>query len=62
MENGNNDPSRADVIYIQIVPKEVDGSVKLSVLRKTLVLKAKQIMFNRSSLPNATKENNKKLL
>ena len=58
-QNGNADDSRADVIYRQIAPKEADGSVKVPVLRQMLVLKAKQIMFNKSLLPNPTVESNK---
>ena len=43
--------ARVDVIYKQITPKEPDGGVKVPVLRKILILKAQQIMFNRSALP-----------
>ena len=40
-ENGNTDSTRTDIIFRQLSPKEVDGSVQVLVLRKTLVLKAK---------------------
>lgn len=60
--NGITDNQRIDAIFKQTAPKGPDGSTQVPILRQILLLKAKQIMFRNSALPNESRQGSQKLL